>query len=40
MSSHNRFEPEEVGAAQEGVVLVGVDRGGRAWPLEESLQEL
>jgi len=40
MSSHNRFEPEEVRAPQDRAILVGVDRGGRAWPVEESLAEL
>ncbi len=40
MSSHNRFEPEEIRAVQDRAILVGVDRGGRGWPIEESLAEL
>jgi GTP-binding protein HflX len=41
MSSRQRFKPEEVlRRAEERAILVGVDRGGRGWPLEESLAEL
>ncbi|MDO8915244.1 MAG: GTPase HflX [Coriobacteriia bacterium] len=41
MSGHDRFRPEEVREkAEERAILVGVDRGGRSWPLEESLAEL
>jgi GTP-binding protein HflX len=41
LSSHNRFTPEEVRErVEERAVLVGVDRAGRGWPLEESLAEL
>ncbi|HEX9093696.1 MAG TPA: GTPase HflX, partial [Coriobacteriia bacterium] len=41
MSNSRRFAPQEITARLEDrVLLVGVDRGGRAWPLEESLAEL
>jgi GTP-binding protein HflX len=41
MSNRHRFAPEEVRERlEERAVLVGVDRGGRSWPLEESLAEL
>jgi GTPase len=38
---HDRFPPQEVKEhEEEAAVLVGVDRGGRDWPVEESLAEL
>ena len=41
MSGHDRFKPEEVREkAEDRAILVGVDRGGRSWSLEESLAEL
>jgi GTP-binding protein HflX len=41
VSGHDRFKPEEVREkAEDRAILVGVDRGGRSWPLEESLAEL
>jgi GTP-binding protein HflX len=41
MSGHDRFTPEEVREkAEDRAILVGVDRGGRTWPLEDSLAEL
>ncbi|MBE3075672.1 MAG: GTPase HflX, partial [Actinobacteria bacterium] len=41
MSGHDRFKPEEVREkVDDRAILVGVDRGGRSWPLEESLAEL
>jgi GTP-binding protein HflX len=41
VSTHDRFTPEEVHQrAEERAVLVGVDRGGRGWGLEDSLAEL
>ena len=35
-----RFEPQPTKPARERVLLVGVDRPGVAWPIEESLAEL
>jgi GTP-binding protein HflX len=41
VSGHDRFTPEEVREkAEDRAILVGVDRGGRTWPLEDSLAEL
>ena len=40
-NNHQRFELEEIrDSGRDRVLLVGVDRGGRGWPLEESLAEL
>jgi GTP-binding protein HflX len=41
MGNHQRFKPEEVREkAEDRAILIGVDRGGRAWSLDESLAEL
>lgn len=41
MSNHRRFTPEEIQSElDERTVLVGVDRGARGWPIEDSLAEL
>lgn len=41
MTAHQRFAPSEVrGDAEDRALLVGVDRGGRTWPVEENLAEL